>query len=166
MGLHEDWEESLPEVVKRDSLWKMEAYRLGLFVSYIGWRDVTKLVDDRRTRSLADQLYRALGSISANLAEGYSRGTPRDRAHFYEYALGSVRESRDWYIKATPILGTLVVNHRVDLLTQVARLLPGRAGDARPRLLHRCQRRPYGHDGPRYPTNAPARRRGADRGFF
>jgi four helix bundle protein len=123
MGLQEDWEAELPEAVKRDSLWKMEAYRLGLFVAYIGWRDVTKLVEDRRTRSVADQLYRALGSISANLAEGYSRGTPRDRAHFYEYALGSVRESRDWYIKATPILGPLVINHRVDLLTQVARLL-------------------------------------------
>jgi len=44
---------------------------------------------DRRTLGLSDQLYRSLGSISANLAEGYSRGTGKDRAHFYEYALSS-----------------------------------------------------------------------------
>ena len=54
-------------------------------------------MQDRRTIGLADQLYRSLGSIGANLAEGYSRGTGKDRAHFYEYALGSARESRDWY---------------------------------------------------------------------
>jgi four helix bundle protein len=51
---------------------------------------------------LSDQLYEAVGSVSANLAEGYSRGTGKDRARFYEYALGSARESRDWYFKARP----------------------------------------------------------------
>ena len=62
--------------------------RLALFAAEIGWQDVTKLVKDRRTQRLSDQLYRALGSIGANLAEGYSRGSNKDRARFYEYALG------------------------------------------------------------------------------
>jgi four helix bundle protein len=72
---------------------------------------------------LADQLYRALGSISANLAEGYSRVSGRDRARFYEYALGSARESRDWYYKARHVLGQTVTSHRLALLTQIVRLL-------------------------------------------
>lgn len=55
--------------------------------------------------------------------EGYSRGTGRDRARFYEYALGSARESRDWYYKSRYILGESVTNHRIGILTQIIRLL-------------------------------------------
>jgi four helix bundle protein len=71
---------------------------------------------------LADQMYRALGSIGSNIGEGCSRGTGRDRARFYEYALGSTREARDWYYKGRHVLGDAVV-HRLNLLTQIARLL-------------------------------------------
>jgi four helix bundle protein len=117
------WAACVPEQIKRDALWRVEAYRLALFAVDIGWYDVTKLMGDRRTHGLSDQLYRALGSVSANLAEGYSRGTGRDRAHFYEYALGSARESRDWYFKARHVLGDKVTEHRLDFLTQITRLL-------------------------------------------
>jgi four helix bundle protein len=85
---YEEWEQSIPEEIKADSLWQVAAYRLALFLADVGWHDVSKLVQDRRTIGLSDQLYRAVGSISANIAEGYSRGTSRDRARFYEYALG------------------------------------------------------------------------------
>jgi len=102
----------------------MEAYRLALFAGDLGWFDSVKLTKDRRLLGfLADQLYRALGSISANLAEGYSRGTGKDRARFYEYALGSARESRDWYYKARHVLGEDVTTHRLRFLTQIIRLL-------------------------------------------
>jgi four helix bundle protein len=117
------WELSVPVTITGDSLWKMEAYRLALLVSDIGWHDVTKLSRDRRTLALSDQLYRALGSIGANLAEGYSRGSGKDRARFYQYALGSARESRDWYFKGRYVLGQLVVEHRIKLLTSIVRLL-------------------------------------------
>jgi len=120
---YEAWELSIPHEIASDSLWKMEAYRLGLVAAEVGWHDVTKLMQDRQTLGLSDQLYRSLGSISANLAEGYSRGTGKDRARFYEYALGSARESRDWYYKGRHILGEEVTVHRPDLLTQIIRLL-------------------------------------------
>ena len=80
-------------------------------------------MQDKRTLELSNQLYRALGSISANLAEGYSRGTSKDRARFYEYALGSARESRDWYYKGRHILGPAVTAHRLNLFTHIIRLL-------------------------------------------
>jgi four helix bundle protein len=120
---YEEWEKSVPEEIKGDSLWKIEAYRLALFVADLGWHDVTKLMKDRRTHGLSDQLYRSLGSISANLAEGYSRGTGKDRARFYEYSLGSARESRDWYYKGRHVLGETVMRHRLALVTQIIRLL-------------------------------------------
>lgn len=106
-----------------DALWSMKVYRLSLFLSEIGWEDVSKLIKDRRTIELSDQLYRALGSIGANLAEGYSRGTGKDRARFYEYSLGSARESRHWYYNGRHILGDTVVTHRLGLLGEVIRLL-------------------------------------------
>jgi four helix bundle protein len=120
---YEEWEEGVPEIIKADSLWKMTAYRLGLLLADLGWYDATKLMRDRRTISIADQLYRAVGSISANVAEGYSRGTGKDRARFYEYALGSARESQDWYYKSRHILGKTVTDHRLSTLSEIIRLL-------------------------------------------
>lgn len=120
---YSEWEASVPEAIKSDTLWKMKVYRLALFSSEFGWQDVTKLVGDKRTVALADQLYRALGSISANIAEGYSRGSGKDRSRFYEYALGSARESRDWYYKARHILSDTVSEHRINFTTEIIRLL-------------------------------------------
>lgn len=120
---YEEWVSSVPKEITGDPLWKMEAYRLALFVADLSWDDVTKLMRDKRTLGLSDQLYRALGSISANLAEGYSRSTGKDRARFYEYALGSAREGRDWYYKGRHVLGGEVTSHRVRILTQIVRLL-------------------------------------------
>jgi hypothetical protein len=112
---YEDWEAGVPTVFKEDSLWKMEVYRQALFAADLGWHDVTKLMKDRRIVGLLDQLYRALGSVSANIAEGYSRGTGKDRARFYE--------SRDWYYKGRHLLGEAVTIHRLELLTNTIRLL-------------------------------------------
>src|SRR5438067_13131557 len=89
------WVKTVPAEITGDSLWRMRAYQLALFAADLGWEDVSRLMRDRRTQSLADQLYRSLGSSSSNLAGGYSRTTGKDRARFYEYSLGSARESRD-----------------------------------------------------------------------
>lgn len=78
---------------------------------------------DKRTHELSDQLYRSAGSVSANIAEGYSKSSGRDRARFYEYALGSAREARDWYYKGRHVLDAAVVEHRIGILAQIIRLL-------------------------------------------
>jgi len=119
----DDWIKTLPSDITGDALWSMEVYRLALFLSEIGWYDVTKLMGDKRTLDLSDQLYRALGSISANISEGYSRSSGKDQARFYEYALGSARESRGWYYQSRHVLNESVASHRIDLLTQTIRLL-------------------------------------------
>jgi four helix bundle protein len=120
---YDEWVATVPQEIKGDTVWRVEAYRLSLLVSDIGWEDVTVLSKDRRTWGIADQLYRALGSMSANIEEGYSKGTGKDRARFYEYALGSARESRGWYYKGRHVLPSEVTLHRIRLLTQIIRLL-------------------------------------------
>ncbi|MBI5383352.1 MAG: four helix bundle protein [Verrucomicrobia bacterium] len=134
-----EWMKSVPRAVTEDSLWRMSVYRLALFLGEVAWHDVTKLAKDLRMRELSDQLYRAVGSISANVAEGYSRGTGRDRARFYEYALGSAREARDWYFKGRHVLGENVNEHRINLLAEIIRLLLAMVPDQRGAMLREDQ---------------------------
>lgn len=143
---YKEWEGLVSKAITADSLWKMTAYWLALFIGDVGWLDVGKLMKDRRTIGIAGQLYEALGSsISANLAEGYSRGTAKDRARFYEYALGSARESWDWYFKGRHVLGETVTEHRLNLLAEIIRLLLTMIPQQRERPL-REERLPYKTD--------------------
>ncbi len=123
MRSFEEGLKTVSEQVSTDPLWKMKAYRLALFLGSLVWYDTAKLAADPRMVSLADQLFRAIGSVGANIAEGYSRHSGRDRARFYEYALGSARESRHWYCLGQPVLSENVVSHRIDLLAEISRLL-------------------------------------------
>ncbi len=133
---YSEWVNSVPPELTGDPLWRVEAYRLALFAAALGWFDVTRLLKDKRTLGLADQLYSALGSIGANISEGYSRGTGKDRARFYEYALGSTRESRTWYFDGRHVLGEIVTTHRLRLLTQIIRLLLKMVPDERGYFVH------------------------------
>ncbi len=117
------WEKTVPEMIKMDSLWKMAAYRYALYLSDLCWEDTTILMKNHRMWSTADQLYRAVNSVGANLAEGYSRSTGKDRALFYQYALGSARESRDWYYKSRHVLGEEIFQRRSKVLVEILRLL-------------------------------------------
>ena len=132
---YEEWAKTVPDTITGDALWKVEVYRLGLLLSDLCWHDATRLMRDKRTLDLSDQLYRAVGSISANVAEGYSRGTGKDRARFYEYSLGSARESRDGYYKARYVLGDGIANHRLNFLAQIIRLLLTMVPQQRSRTL-------------------------------
>lgn len=118
-----DWLQTVPPEITEDALWQMTVYRQALFLGELAWADVCKLAAQRKMLEVSEQLYRAVGSISANIAEGYSKAYGKDQARFYEYALGSARESRDWYYKARHILGEEVALHRMRLIVQITRQL-------------------------------------------
>jgi four helix bundle protein len=118
-----EWILSVPGEITNDPIWKLEIYRLALFAGDIGWNDVLALSKNKLMYSVADQLHRSLGSISANLTEGYSRSKGLDRARFIEISLGSARESRDWYYKSKQVLSPEVIKHRMGLITHIIALL-------------------------------------------
>jgi len=120
---YEEWMKTVPREITDDPLWRMEVYRLSLFAEDLAWPDTSKLIKDKRTVSLADQLFRAVGSVGGNIAEGYSRQSGRDQARYYEYSLGSAREARNWYWPARHVLTERVALHRIGLLTHIIRLL-------------------------------------------
>ena len=118
-----EWLGTVPSEITNDPIWKLEVYRLALFAGDIGWEDIQKLSKEKLTFSVADQLHRSLGSISADLTKGCSRSKGLDRARFIEIALGSARESREWYYKARQVLSAEVVKHRMELLTHIISML-------------------------------------------
>jgi hypothetical protein len=77
-----------------------------------------------------------VGSVGANITEGYSRGTGQDRARFYEYSLGSARESSNWYFDARHLLTQRVATHRLRLLAEITRLLLTMIPNQRGKYLH------------------------------
>ncbi|GIV83303.1 MAG: hypothetical protein KatS3mg052_0310 [Candidatus Roseilinea sp.] len=74
----DEWMKSVPPAITNERLWTLLAHRLVLFMSDIAWHDLSKLVLNPRTRSLSDRLYRAVGSIGANIAEGYAYSLTSD----------------------------------------------------------------------------------------
>jgi four helix bundle protein len=118
-----EWLGTVPSEITNDPIWKLEVYRLALFADDIGWHDVLALSREKLMWSVADQLHRSLGSISANLTEGYSRSKGLDRARFFEFSLGSARESRDWYYKSRHTLSAEVIKHRMELTTHIIGML-------------------------------------------
>ena len=120
---YDEWLKTIPPEFSEDPIWQVTVYRQSLFLGELAWHDACKLALDKRTLSVADQLFRAVGSISANICEGYSRASGKDQARFYEYALGSAREARDWYYKGRYILSQEVALHRLRLVVHVIRQL-------------------------------------------
>lgn len=65
-----------------DPLWSVQAYRLALYA--IDSHTFDRRVNPRLAKASAlDQVTRAIGSVAANIAEGYSRSSLADRNRFY-----------------------------------------------------------------------------------
>jgi four helix bundle protein len=101
----------------------MRAVRLAREVGTDCFDDAEKLTRNEVTLRVAGQLYAAVSSIAANLGEGYSRSSGKDRARIFEYALGSTRESMMWYRSAVRVLGADLVGSRLEKLEEIRRLL-------------------------------------------
>ena len=116
------WERQAPSELRADVISTLDVYRYALFGSWLAHRDATRLLEAPLGQALADQLVRAADSTSARLAEGYSRFHVRDRTRYYEFALGSARETRDHCVKAIPILGPEIGRTRIALHAPLAAL--------------------------------------------
>jgi four helix bundle protein len=106
-----------------DPLRRMAAYRLSIDLLDSAWPDTQVIRKHTTTSPLASQLYRAAGSIGANIAEGYSRSSGRDRVRLFEYALGSARECRHWYYASRHVLAPNGCEAQSVILSRICQLL-------------------------------------------
>jgi four helix bundle protein len=134
---YEQWQSTVSGHIKSDPLWTLRVYRMALFAGDRGAGDADGIGNHPGRVRLADQLRRAAESISANIAEGFSRHSARDRALFLEYALGSARETRDWYFKARTLLGPEETELRLEQLGHIIRILTALIRRARAPLARR-----------------------------
>ena len=116
-----EWEKNASLTMLGDPLWTVRAFRLAMYAIDCRAHDL-KVVSGSDRLPERDQLTRALGSVAANIAEGYSRSSAAERSRFYGYALGSVRESVVWYEVMRPEIGS-ATSDREAILVEIRRLL-------------------------------------------
>jgi len=96
-------------------------FRMAAYLNSRCASDVSRF-GPRVTFHVAQQFVRAINSVEANIAEGYSRSGSADQSRFYAYALGSVREGLAW-IDALGDLQWAARPEYLDLLVQLRRQL-------------------------------------------
>src|SRR5687768_244568 len=114
---------SSPLTADPDLVSRMRVARVAGELLDVSWFDAEIVVANPITAIVAGQLYAALASLSANLKAGYSRSSGRDRARFFEYALGSARETEVWYQASKWLLTPDVLEERANSLAAIKRLL-------------------------------------------
>ena len=119
----DNWKQNVHPSIQKDPLWNFLAYQKALFVYDLMWEDCDNLLADERGKAVARQLTRSVGSISANIEEGFGRGYGRDYAYRLKIAIGEARESRGWYWKGRKLLSNDVLNHRIALLDEIIALI-------------------------------------------
>ena len=85
--------------------------------------DTEILGADYRGREIARQLVRSAGSISANIEEGYGRGTSKEFVYFLTVSCGSARETKGWYKRASRFLEDRTLTKRAAQMDEIIALL-------------------------------------------
>ena len=120
---YEEWEQSVPDVLKMEIYWRFIGYQKALFFFDLVWRDIENWIKDVRGRELARQIVRSAGSISANIEEGHGRGYGKQYLQFFNYALASARETKGWYWRARHLMTAQALDHRLGLAGEIVALI-------------------------------------------
>jgi len=97
-------------------IFELDVYRLSEELSDIIWFAYDEW-SDKAKNTIGYQIIRTSDSISANIAEGYGRYTPKDRKLFYRYARGFFEETKSWLRKA--ILRKILTEQQIKNCTEV-----------------------------------------------
>ena len=119
----QQWQKTPPPDLIGDPIWRMTAYRISLFMADLVRLDALSLVHHGAPNHKVTQLESSVESVEANLSEGYSKFSGKERARFFEMALASAREARGWYRRSSQWLGTEEAAERRMLMTQVIKIL-------------------------------------------
>jgi four helix bundle protein len=110
-------------------------YKIQKFTDLVAWQKAHQLAlqiyqltkdfpaDERF--GLVNQMRRAAVSISSNIAEGYGRGTAKDKVHFYLMAQGSLYEIESQLLIALDLGYTKKKTETIDTIMHVDKLLKG-----------------------------------------
>ena len=103
----------------KDNLDNVRFYAIALELWDECWQDTGIMTKDFRGIEIAKQLIRSIGSISANIEEGYGRGFGKEYPHFLRISRGSARESKGWYKRSKHLLDENIIERRIYKLDSV-----------------------------------------------
>jgi four helix bundle protein len=88
-------------------------------------KDVENFPNSKGAYNLIDQLLRSIGSISANIAEGFNRRSTKHYISYLDNSVGSTNEAENWYykIEGAGWLGSDMIRERVEKLTEIRKML-------------------------------------------
>ena len=139
------WEATPPPDLDGDPMWRLPAFRLATFMAIVCRDDESILRRSARSLASIEQLAESVDSIGANIAEGYGRLSGKERARFYEFAMASAREAREWYRRVSPPLTQDAAADRRAMLSRVIKILavaiPQERAGSSERRIRRSQRR-------------------------
>src|SRR5262245_5540689 len=107
----------------KDKLDELIFYQKSLALWNEFWNDSEIMLRDIRGREIVRQMTKCVGSISANIEEGYGRGFGKEYPQFLRIARGSARESRGWYKKSKFLLPTEVIDRRDSAIGEIIAML-------------------------------------------
>jgi len=106
-----------------DRLDEIVFYQMSMRLWEECWYDTEILLKDSRGREISNQLIRAVGSISANIEEGYGRGYGKEYPQFLRISRGSAREARGWYKRSSRLLSITTIEDRDKKLSSIIAML-------------------------------------------
>jgi len=99
----------------------IDAYKISFHLSNYVW----DIIIEWKTfvqRTVGEQFFRAVDSISANIAEGFGRYFKKDKIKFFKYSHGSIKESLDWNEKSR--IRRLLTNEQYQFIYTELQKLP------------------------------------------
>lgn len=107
----------------KDRLDEVRFYQLSLELWDEFWDDADLMMNDIRGIEMVKQLTRSVGSISANIEEGYGRGYGREYPQYLRTSRGSARESKGWYKKSKWLLKKEIIEARIEKLDSIIAMI-------------------------------------------
>ena len=120
----EKWVETVHKRIIREPIWQFNGYKKARYFHDLIWEDTDRWRKaDWRSRGPGGQVIRSVGSISANLEEGYGRGYGKELLYFYRVALASARETKGWIYRSKRFYSPEALESRLKLCDEVISLL-------------------------------------------
>jgi len=107
------------------TLQNLKAYQVALAISDLCFEIFGKI--PRTYHSTGNQFLNAADSVGANIAEGYGRGSFKDRKNFFIIARGSLYETSYWLnrLQTRNLVDEPSANKLKDLISEQAHLIYG-----------------------------------------
>lgn len=106
-----------------DKLDELRIYQSAMNLWEECWDDTEILMRDVRGKEITRQLIRSVGSVSANIEEGFGRSFGKEYIHFLRISRGSARESKGWYLRSKKLLPETTVTQRTEALSKLVGMI-------------------------------------------